>query len=100
MSEEQRDRRTVTHVRRSLALWAVLGALLLLPLLAMQVTREVAWDETDFATFGAMLAILGLALELTLRSGASAALKAVAGLGAIATFLLVWAHLAVGIFPA
>ena len=35
--------------------WVIAALILLLPLVAMQFTDEVAWDETDFAVMGAML---------------------------------------------
>ena len=45
-------------------LWAGLAALLLLPLIAMQFTREVAWDAADFAFAGVLLIGAGLIFEL------------------------------------
>ena len=37
------------------AMWGGAALLLLLPLVAMQFTREVIWDAADFAIFGTML---------------------------------------------
>ena len=42
--------------RWRIAVWGTAALILLLPLLAMQFTDEVAWDLVDFATFGAELA--------------------------------------------
>ena len=80
-----------------IALWAALAALLLLPLVAMQLTDQVAWDGQDFLFAGVLLAALGLGIELVLRSRFGTALKMAAGLAVLAVFLLIWAQAAVGI---
>src|SRR3989304_6473156 len=41
--------------------------ILLLPLLAMQITDEVVWDLADFAVAGALLVGTGLICELAAR---------------------------------
>jgi predicted Na+-dependent transporter len=41
--------------RWRIVIWGTAAFLLLLPLIAMQFTNEVNWDETDFVVFGAML---------------------------------------------
>ena len=38
-----------------MAPWALAGLILLLPLVAMQVSDQVDWDETDFIVMGIML---------------------------------------------
>lgn len=45
----------------------VTAFILLLPLVAMQITGEVAWDLADFAFAGALLGGTGLLLELAAR---------------------------------
>ncbi|MDP2260607.1 MAG: hypothetical protein Q8J89_12925 [Caulobacter sp.] len=80
-----------------MALWGGLIALLLLPLAAMQVTAEVAWDSRDFAIFGVMLAIVGGAIEAGVRLSGSPAYRLAVAIAAVAGFLLVWANLAVGV---
>ena len=61
--------------RRGLNPWRIIGwgtvaALLLAPLVAMQFTSEVDWDETDFIAMGFIFGSLGLALEFMVsRSG-------------------------------
>jgi hypothetical protein len=71
--------------------------LFLLPLIAMQVTAEVNWDETDFIVFGAMLAIACGIYELAARATGSGAYRAAVGIATAAAFILVWMNLAVGI---
>lgn len=81
----------------SLAIWSFAGGLLLLPLAAMQFTDEVNWTASDFAVFGAMLAVACGAYEFAARMSGSAAYRAGAGLAVAAGFVLVWVNLAVGI---
>jgi hypothetical protein len=75
----------------------VLAVLLLLPLLAMQVTDEVTWGAADFVAFGALLGGAGLAYELAARKAGHAAYRAAVGVAIAAGFLIVWIALAVGI---
>jgi hypothetical protein len=79
------------------AVWGAAALLLLLPLVAMQVTDEMDWDLTDFVIFGALLAGAGGAYELAARRTGSRAYRAAAGLALATAFILVWMNLAVGI---
>jgi MFS family permease len=83
--------------RWRIAVWFTAAFLLLLPLIAMQVTAEVTWDETDFIVFGAMLAIACGLYELAARATGSGAYRAAVGIATAAAFILVWMNLAVGI---
>ncbi|MBX3476000.1 MAG: hypothetical protein KF910_00160 [Brevundimonas sp.] len=78
--------------------WGAAGTILLAPLVAMQVSDEVAWTATDFAVMGAMLVVAGLACEAAVRllktDGARFAACGAVGVA----FLLIWVELAVGIF--
>jgi hypothetical protein len=73
------------------------AAILTVPLVAMQFTREVNWTASDFVVAAVLLAGTGMLFEVattkirTPKSRLSAV--AVIGLG----FLFVWAELAVGI---
>jgi len=73
------------------------ASLLLLPLLAMQFTDEVAWDLADFVVAGALLAGTGFTYELVARKGGNIAYRAAVGIALAAALLLVWLNLAVGI---
>jgi hypothetical protein len=83
--------------RWRLAAWSVAALLLLLPLVAMQFTDEVNWSLADFVVFGALLAGVGGAFELAVRTTRNAAYRAAVGVALAAAFLLVWANGAVGI---
>lgn len=69
----------------------------LLPLVAMQFTDEVVWDETDFAVIGAMLFSACAAYELAARMTRNIAYRAAAGVAIVSSFILIWINLAVGI---
>ena len=81
-----------------LAMWGLIAALLLLPWVAMQFTREVAWDAADFAFAGVLLIGAGLIFELAAWRAKKLALRVAIG-GALAFgVLLIWADAAVGVF--
>lgn len=71
--------------------------LLLLPLLAMQITDEVNWNLADFAVAGTLLFGTGLTYELVARKMESLAYRVAVGIALGAALLLVWANLAVGL---
>lgn len=74
------------------------GAILLVPLLAMQFTREVNWTGSDFLVAAVLLLVAGFALELAVGRLANMRQRLL-WVGAIALgFVYVWAELAVGIF--
>lgn len=84
--------------RWRIAMWGAAAVLLLLPLVAMQFTSEVAWDPADFAIFGVMLAVACGAFELAVRLTRQPAYRVLAGLALAGGFVLLWAQLAVGVF--
>jgi hypothetical protein len=71
--------------------------ILLLPLLAMQFSDNVAWTPFDFAVAGSLLFGTGLAYELIARKSGSIAYRAAVGVALAAALLLIWINLAVGI---
>ena len=78
--------------------WALLPLLLLLvPLVAMQFTAEVVWDETDFIVMGVVLATAGTGYALATHKAVNFPYKAGAALAVGTAFFLVWSSLAVGI---
>jgi len=71
--------------------------ILSLPLLAMQITDEVAWGPADFAVAGALIVGTGLLARAAARKAGDLAYRAAVGVALAAGFLLVWMNLAVGI---
>jgi hypothetical protein len=77
--------------------WGTAVALILLPFVAMQFTKQVNWTAADFAVFGLMLLCVGIPLELAARFVRNRAYVAAAALALLGAFLVTWANLAVGI---
>ena len=78
----------------------VTAFILLIPLVAMQVTDEVDWDETDFTVAGALMLGTGLTYMLAVRKSVNVAYRLAVGVALAAAFLLVGINLAVGIIGA
>jgi len=72
--------------------------LLMVPLVAMQLTREVAWGPEDFLVGGSLLFAAGAAIVLSWRklSTTRARIGAASVIGL--ALLAIWAELAVGLF--
>lgn len=103
MTDSSRSETNDRAGRWRLAAWGLGAFLLLLPLLAMQVTEQVAWTGSDFA-FAAVLIFSALgAYEVAARRTAVAAgprrtwYRAGVALGIGATFLLFWGNGAVSV---
>jgi len=76
--------------------WGGAAALLALPLVAMQFTREVEWQTGDFLFAAVMLGGVGLALELAVRISSNSSYRIGAGTGLAAGLMLIWVNGAVG----
>jgi len=77
--------------------WSLAALLLLLPLIAMQFTREVKWAPFDFAFATVMIGGVGIAFELTVRATRNNAYRSAVATALAAAFLLIWINGAVGI---
>lgn len=84
-------------VVRMMIWMGVIGAILAIPLVAMQYTDEVAWTTFDFVAAGVMLGTAALTYELTTMNKVSLAYRAAVALAVGTAFLLVWANGAVGV---
>jgi hypothetical protein len=80
-----------------MAPWAIGGIIFLLPVAGVFLSDEMAWDETDFVVFGAMLLVACGTYEVAMRSTGNIAYRAAVGIAVVAAFILVWINLAVGI---
>ena len=77
---------------------AATALLLSVPLVAMRFTREVNWSVGDFFAAGFLLISSGTAIVFGLRRATSGRGKAFVIAAVLAILMLVWAHLAVGLF--
>ena len=97
MMENTENRGGRRGSRWRIAAWATAAILLLLPLFAMQVTNEVAWDLADFVFAGVLIVGVGVAYELTVRMTDNTPYRAAVAVALAAAFILIWINLAVGI---
>lgn len=80
-----------------LAGWSTAAALILLPLIAMRFTAEVAWTASDYVLAILLIGGVGIAYELVVRMTGNAAYRAAVAAALLTGFLLVWSNVAVGI---
>jgi hypothetical protein len=86
-----------TAYRRAARVVLVPASILMLPLVAMQVTDEVRWDLADFAVAGTLLVGTGVLYELAARKAVNVVYRAAVGVALAAALLLIWLNLAVGL---
>lgn len=79
------------------AMWTGGAALLALPAVAMQFTREVDWTHSDFVIMGLVIAAACGAVDVGMRMSSQLAYRAGVAVAVGGAFLLVWINLAVGI---
>ncbi|WP_428224879.1 hypothetical protein [Flavobacterium sp.] len=84
--------------RNRLLILITVGGLLLVPLVAMQFTKEVNWSLSDFILMGILLSLLGWIGIYISRKTKNKTKRILLLAGALLLFLLLWAELTVGIF--
>lgn len=87
--------------RRRVNPWRIIGwggaiALILMPLVAMQFTNEVDWDETDFIFAAVIFGIVGGLIEFAVRLSTNWYSRFGAMFAVLSGFIVVWTNLAVG----
>jgi hypothetical protein len=97
-SDSMKTKNTDIIMQNKVIIWIALatGLILLVPLLAMQFTEEMAWTLSDFVIAGALLFGTGLMFVLAARK--TRKYRVVIGIVLAAALFYVWAELAVGIF--
>ena len=88
----------LTQNKRLIGILLSAGLLLLVPLIAMQFTKDVDWKLFDFVIMGTLLFGTGLICEFVLRKVKKTEYRLAICGAILVAFLLVWAELAVGIF--
>ncbi|WP_290626644.1 permease prefix domain 2-containing transporter [Altibacter sp.] len=84
--------------KRLATILAIAISILLIPLVAMNLTNEVNWSLFDFIVVGGLLLGTGLILEFILRKIKSLRYRILLGIVLFLVLFLIWAELAVGIF--
>jgi hypothetical protein len=86
-------------LENSVFIWIALaaGVILLIPLIAMQITTGVKWDETDFIVMGSLLFGIASVFVLVARRAPRKYRLLIGGAFTLA-FLYLWAEFAVGVF--
>lgn len=82
--------------RLRVVIWGLAAGLFLLPLVAMQLTDEVAWTGFDFVVWGVMLLVACGAYELVSRISSDRYYRMGAGVAIATGFLVFWVNGAVG----
>lgn len=88
----------ITQNQRSLAMFGAAGILLMIPLVAMQFTKEVNWTGSDFLIGGILLFGTAFICELVLRKVKTLKARVILCLTVLAILMVFWAEMAVGIF--
>lgn len=89
---------TIVRPKSVLTIVATTALILMVPLVAMQFTREVDWDVRDFSVIGTLLLSTGLLYELIANQLKKKEYQILVGLVLAVLLFLTWAELAVGIF--
>ncbi len=76
----------------------IVGFLLLIPLIAMQLTDEVNWSFFDFVIMGVMLFITALAIGIIIKMIKYSKYRNIFITMIVMIFLLIWVELGVGLF--
>ncbi|MDI6045891.1 hypothetical protein [Flavobacterium yafengii] len=84
--------------KRGIGIILTVVFLLLIPLIAMQFTNEVNWNQSDFVVAGVLLLGTGLICELVMRKIKKTNHRIILCAVILAALLLILIELAVGIF--
>ncbi|MDI5897394.1 hypothetical protein [Flavobacterium yafengii] len=84
--------------KRGIGIVLTVVFLLLIPLIAMQFTNEVNWNQSDFVVAGVLLLSTGLICELVMRKVKKTNHRIILCAVILVALLLIWIELAVGLF--
>lgn len=88
----------MTQQQRSILLYSIPLAILSIPLIAMQFTREVKWTISDFLIMGILLFGTTFSIDLVLKKFKTLKSRLIIISVILVVLILIWAELAVGIF--
>lgn len=85
-------------IKMWLGIMVIIALILLVPLIAMQFTDEVAWTIEDFVVAGAFLFTASVILNLVIIKIKSKNKRLWLSFIIVFVFIVIWVELAVGIF--
>lgn len=94
---KSKNKNIITRNKDVTAVFVVTAALLMIPLIGMQVSSEWDWNLTDFIVAGTLLASFGLLMVFAKRKIKNTNRRIAVIIALMALLLLIYAHLAVGI---
>lgn len=84
--------------KRIISILIIVLLVLLIPLVAMQFSKEVDWTAFDFFVMGVLLTSTGLSVEFVLRRFKSNKMRFILCGLLLFGFLLLWVELSTGLF--
>ena len=88
----------MSQKQKSLIIYSIPLALLMLPLIGMQFSKEVNWSGFDFLVASVLLFGTAIIVDTILRKVKSKSQRILFVLFALLVLFLIWAELAVGVF--
>ncbi len=88
----------ITKQQRTVLLFSIPLVLLAIPLIAMQFTKEVRWELSDFVIMGILLFGTAFLCEMVLRNVKTTKNRLIICAGILFGLVLLWLEMAVGIF--
>ena len=88
----------IAQSRRIQVIVAIVAVILLIPLVASQLSDEVNWGVFDFIIAGVLLLGTGLLIDRVIMKVQKSQQRILIIIAIVLGFLLIWAELAVGIF--
>ncbi|WP_288790873.1 hypothetical protein [uncultured Elizabethkingia sp.] len=88
----------MTPKQRSFAIYSVAALLLIVPLIGMQLSKEIKWSLPDFIIAGFLLFTTAFSIDLIMRRLQTKAYQFAFIALVLIILFLIWAELAVGIF--
>ena len=79
-------------------IFLAVAVLLIIPIIAMQITDEVDWSQIDFVIVGFLLIGTGLIIDLVIRKTKNIKYRIAISVFLLLALFFIWTELAVGIF--
>lgn len=92
------SRLVIMKIKRLKYILLFVAIVLLIPLIAMQLTDEVNWNLTDFFVAAMLLISTGLIFDFILRKIKSTNSRIIISILLFLCLILIWIELAVGLF--